>query len=92
MSLESDADRLAYLQAVGEQISVNGQTLWAVPDNAYVDVLDLAAGTRPQAIVRTADVPNIAPGQTVVMQGTQYSVAEIQPDGTGMTTLILQKT
>jgi hypothetical protein len=92
MSLESDADRLSYLQAFGEQITVNTQTLWAVPDNAYIDVLDIAAGTRPQAIVRTADVPSIASGQTVVMQGTQYSVAEIQPDGTGMTTLILQKT
>lgn len=89
--LESDADRLAYLQALGEQITVNGQSLWAVADNAYVDVLDLAAGTRPQAIVRSSDVPAIAPGQTVVMQGTQYSVAEIQPDGTGMTTLILRK-
>lgn len=92
MPLESDADRLSYLQAFGEQITVNAQTLWAVPDNAYIDALDIAAGTRPQAIVRTADVPSIAPGQTVVMQGTQYSVAEIQPDGTGMTTLILQKT
>jgi hypothetical protein len=33
----------------------------------------------------------VVTGAGVVMQGTAYSVSEIQPDGTGMTTLILTK-
>jgi hypothetical protein len=33
----------------------------------------------------------VVTGAGVVMQGTAYNVAEIQPDGTGMTTLILTK-
>jgi hypothetical protein len=89
--LESDTDRLAYLQAVGEPVTINGQPVWAVADNAYVNVLDLAAGTRPQLIARSSDVAAVVTGAGVVMQGTAYNVAEIQPDGTGMTTLILTK-
>jgi hypothetical protein len=89
--LETDRDRLAYLTAFGEQVTINGQPVWAVADNAYVNVLDLAAGTRPQLIARSSDVAAVVTGAGVVMQGTAYSVAEIQPDGTGMTTLILTK-
>jgi hypothetical protein len=89
--LETDIDRLAYLTACGEQVTINGQPVWAVADNAYVNVLDLAAGTRPQLIARSSDVAAVVTGAGVVMQGTAYSVSEIQPDGTGMTTLILTK-
>lgn len=45
----------------------------------------------PQALCKTADVANASRGDTFVVGGTTYYVQEVQPDGTGITTLILSR-
>lgn len=45
----------------------------------------------PSALVRDADVPGVAHGDTLTVRGTVYRVVEVHPDGTGLTTLILSQ-
>ena len=45
----------------------------------------------PQALCKTADVANASRGDTFIVGGTTYYVQEVQPDGTGITTLILSR-
>jgi hypothetical protein len=48
-------------------------------------------GSAPVALARTADVPGVAHGVSLVIYGVTYSVVGVEPDGTGLTTLRLEK-
>lgn len=45
----------------------------------------------PQCAVRSADAPSAKPGDTVQRGATVYNVISAQPDGTGVTTLVLSE-
>ncbi len=45
----------------------------------------------PKATCRESDVPGVAHGDTLEIRGITYSIAEVHPDGTGLTILILSK-
>lgn len=49
------------------------------------------ASSQPSAMARSADVADLAVGGSIDVNGVAYLVAEIQPDGTGMVTLLLEK-
>ena len=58
-------------------------------DHAYAEGLGIA-GTAPQITARSTDVAHATVGSAVVVNGTAYTVAAPpQPDGTGVTVLIL---
>lgn len=48
-------------------------------------------GARYTFTCAQADVPGIAHGSVLTVNGTGYLVRSIQPDGTGVVTLILQE-
>jgi len=45
----------------------------------------------PNALFRTVDVPSASDKDTVIRSGVTYYVTEVQPDGTGVTRLILSE-
>lgn len=90
MPLETDADRLAMLQALGELITVGVAQVWAIVDNEYVEALGVA-GTQPVATCRSTDVTAVTRATSVVRGGVTYRVANIESDGTGMTALRLER-
>jgi hypothetical protein len=45
----------------------------------------------PQFVCRTADTPNAADGDTIVIRSVTYTVRVVLTDGTGVSTLILEK-
>lgn len=49
------------------------------------------AGTQPVALARSADVVDVAVGCAITINAVDYTVAELQPDGTGITTLTLER-
>jgi microcystin-dependent protein len=90
VAIETDADRLAVIQCCdGQLVSVGGAAVWGIFGNAYAEDLEIA-GTRPQLRCRTSDVTTAGYGTSVVVATESYLVRGIQPDGTGMTTLILE--
>lgn len=63
--------------------------------DAPTDAQNLATGeveiTAPVAWARTADVSSASHGDTLVVSGTTYYIIGVQPDGTGVTRLILSE-
>ena len=60
-------------------------------DNGYNAVLTgRADATQPTAMVRSSDVVDLVQGCEIIIGGSTWSVADAQPDGTGMTLLVLR--
>lgn len=96
--IESDADRLALIQAVGEQFDTGKPTrMWAIFDEAYLETdLDrfAVANREPMLHVRTSDLSAhelVKQSKVTRSDGSDYFVKDFEPDGTGMTLVRLKK-
>jgi len=95
--LRSDADQLEMLKSLGEQVEYDGETVWGIFDSAYFEL----GFERPveskelRLTVRSSDVTGVTHGKEVVrtVSGTDttYTVENVQPDGEGMTVLVLSE-
>lgn len=97
--LESEADRLAMIQAVGGEEFDTGhaERLLAIFDRAYEESVltgHVVANRRPILHCRTSD---IAAHELVkqykvtrVSDGSVFFVKDFEPDGTGMTIVVLR--
>lgn len=104
MTIESDADRLLFLDegdfaVTATYTSVGGGAATSVKGifDANTQAIEVGnevaiASTAPQFLCRSADLTNGGRQQdTFVIDGTTYKAVDIQPDGTGMTTVRLQR-
>ena len=97
MAVESDADREVFVDpdAFGQPVTVGGNSINAIFDNDYA-LVDLDGVTleslSPVLHCRTIDVPSVAQGDAAIVNSVNYTVAEVRPDGTGMTLLRLRAT
>lgn len=74
-------------------VTLNGVSVSAIFDAAYA--LGSVGGfgmesSQPALILATADVPAAPVGKAVVANGVSYLVASHEPDGTGISRLILE--
>ena len=104
MAIESDADRLLFLDtdvfgvtatytAVtgGSPVSIAG-IFDAASTSLDVGLEVAVASTAPQFLARTSDLTNGGrQGDTFVIGGTTYKAVNIEPDGTGFTTVRLAR-
>jgi hypothetical protein len=93
MSVETAADRSALLNDYGTTVTkADASTFTAIFDNDFLAVdLDESEveSTEPTLLARTADVSGLAHGDSLTISSTSYTVRGIQPDGTGMTQIML---
>lgn len=94
MSVEDDLDRAEILSDFGEQVRWKGDEIQAVWYQPYSQILD-TEGDAPAIMVRASDVLGAAHGdevkRTISGVTTDYTVRGVQPDGTGMTLLVLEE-
>lgn len=98
MSAETDADRLAFFDlddfavcAVWKDDNANVKgNVKGQFRNEFVDALNVESQT-PTFQCRASDISGIANGHTMTIDSTDYTVYVKQPDGTGVTTLILEE-
>lgn len=79
---------------LGDDAVYNGNSIDVQFYNEYdaAVIFDLEVeSASPQAIARDSDIPNIAHGSEVTINSVVYKVRGVQPDGKGMTLLILSK-
>lgn len=91
--MESDSDRLAILEALGELVTVNDCEISAIFESAYIGAGvggEFVESASPALICRTADVVSVSQKDTAIAGNKNYTVESVQPDGDGMTTLILR--
>ncbi|GGX33224.1 hypothetical protein GCM10007242_45440 [Pigmentiphaga litoralis] len=74
----------------GLEMLVDGVPVIGIFDRPYFDPVSMAS-TQPTATVPTDLAPVTPDLSTVVVMGVLYVVRNVQPDGTGMTTLVLEK-
>lgn len=94
--METDADRLASIKGLGGQlVYISGEPIWAIFDNAFIDLLsDPGIESRaPGLTCRTFDAERVgAAKDSDVSVGTElYRVKRLDPDGTGMTNVVLKR-
>jgi hypothetical protein len=94
MGVESAEDRLSFLDPdeFGIAATVGTATVYGIFDDAHEAIFDDEVGTTaPQFVCRTADVTSVVRGTSIVINSVTYKVTAVEPDGTGMTTLVLSK-
>jgi len=91
VAIETETDRANLLADWGVTATKGADTFTVIFDNEFVEIADIA-GTHPMALARSSDVTaySVAVGDTLVVSGTSYIVRIVQPDGTGMTLLVLE--
>jgi hypothetical protein len=87
---ETLADFLDTTHGFAVNATLGAATVPVIFDAAFADVLGIVAATQPVALGTTADLSAAAVGGTITINAVAYTVAEIQPDGTGMTRLVLK--
>lgn len=74
-----------------QTVTIGDDSVRAIFDNGYADAFDALALRGPRLTLPTAAAPAATAGTAVVVAGTAYRVASVQPDGTGVTTLLLER-
>jgi hypothetical protein len=59
-------------------------------DNGYSEVLGVA-GSEPSFTARTSDVSGLSYGSVINIGGNNHTVRVVEPDGTGLTRLVLER-
>lgn len=98
MAVETAADLAVFFNTDEWAVSATyeGDTVSVIFDAAHIQAVTGAevpvSTVQPVALIRDSELPNDADqGDGVTINGTAYEVADIQPDGTGLTLLVLQK-
>ncbi len=84
------ADLAAFTVDFGTDAQVGGVTVRGLFDNGYGEAFDVAA-TRPSLLCRSGDVSTAAHGTAVSVDAVSYKICGIEPDGTGLTRLRLER-
>lgn len=102
MPVESSADILDFFElddfadaATYTPMGGSASTVLGIFDNPQAsrnatDLIDVTIPA-PQFVCRTADVPNAADGDAIVIRSVSYLVRVSLNDGTGVSTLLLEK-
>lgn len=80
-----DTDEFAVPAVLPGAVTVN-----VIFDNQYASPFDISA-SRPSCIGKSADLDSLLFGAEIVIGGVDYVVRSVEPDGTGMTRLMLEK-
>jgi len=83
-------DFSAFMADFGVPATIGGAPVTVIFDNEYLAALDVES-SNPVALAASADVSAVVQGDAAVISAVNYTVAGIQPDGTGMTILELEK-
>lgn len=76
----------------GVDATLGGQTVRGVFDNNYTDAGALGAyGTQPVFTCATASLAAVAVGDAATVQAVGYTIVGIEPDGTGVSLVRLER-
>ena len=91
-ALEASVNNAVMAHLSNAAATLNGVEVAGMFDNSYHagDIGIGIASTQPAFTTLTAHVVGEAVGQLLVIHGTSYYVAAHEPDGTGMSLLLLE--
>lgn len=80
-----DTDEFAVPAVLPGAVTVN-----VIFDNQYASPFDISA-SRPSCLGKSSDLDSLLFGAEIAVDGVDYVVRSVEPDGTGMTRLLLEK-
>lgn len=89
-ALDDFAETATYMPLAGGARSVQGIFDAPQASRNATDMMDITIPA-PQFVCRTADVPSAADGDSLVIRSVTYYVRVVLDDGTGVSTLILER-
>lgn len=92
--METDADRLGMIKALGGQlVTIGDSQVWAIFENAQAETLSTPGVDvrTPLLTCRSSDAAGIEKDAPVIVGTESYRVKRTDPDGAGMTTVILKR-
>lgn len=84
------ADTATYTPVGGSAASVVGIFDEPQASRGATEMVDVTI-PNPQFVCRTADVPAAADGDEIIIRAVTYTVRVVLTDGTGVSTLLLEK-
>lgn len=97
MAVETADDRAIFFSVddFGVAATYGGGTVNGIFDNEFFEAdaggSVMVAMQQPRFMCRTADIPTAAEGDAIVINAVDYTIRVVQPDGTGITTLVLEE-
>lgn len=88
--IDDFAENATYTHVGGSASTVPGIFDEPQASRNATDMMDITIPA-PQFVCRTVDVPNAADGDSIVIRSTTYYVRVVLTDGTGVSTLLLEK-
>lgn len=91
MPFTDDTSDFFAVSDFAEQVTIAGAAVNAIFDSTYARVGTLLSTSDPALWCQSADVAGVVRGAAVVVRSIAYTVRDIQPDGTGVTVLQLER-
>jgi hypothetical protein len=88
--IDDFGDAATYTPLAGSPKTVNGIFDEPQASRTVTDMMDVTIPA-PQFVCRTSDMPSAAEGDTIVIRAVTYTVRVVMTDGTGVTTLMLER-
>jgi hypothetical protein len=92
--LTNDLDIFFNSEEFAVDVTYNAATIQGIFDAEFSSAVEGEMGvesTVPQVLLKTSDVPSVAHNETMTINSVVYKVIGIQPDGTGMTLILLSE-
>jgi len=93
MAMTEDLTAFLSTSEFAVDVVIGATTYQGILDKDFIAVTAGEASVEsvgPAVHMRDVDVSGVAHGTSITVGGTAYTVRGIEPDGTGMTTLILE--
>jgi hypothetical protein len=89
-SLEDDYNEFFNTDEMAVSALIDGLPVDGIFDRPYIDTQEVS-GYQPSLTCRSTDIDNVLEDDPVMIDGVSYRVSGVEPDGTGITKLILEK-
>lgn len=74
----------------GQAATLDGAAVTGIFDNAYTEAFGMASRA-PMFTLQSSQAASATQASVLVVGATTYRVTSVQPDGTGVTTLLLER-
>ena len=92
MAIAEDLTAFLNVSDFAQAVTVAGAEVAVLFDNGYQAALNgFAESAAPSIMGKTSDLAALVQGSAVTVGGIDYKVVSVHPDGTGVTTLILER-
>jgi hypothetical protein len=90
MSMTEDFTQFMQTGDFATAATINGAAAVGIFDGAYSESFNMVSGSKPSILLTASDVAGADIGDPVTIGSTSYTIAGMEPDGTGLVRVMLE--